>query len=120
MLREMRENKYFWMSLGLVILVPFIVYWNTKGFDWAMRSLTATALVLLTVFTPLRVAPRRRYRRDNDNNYAQESINGIKRRSLSHFSFDTASKIAEFLSDPDSLRKREQDAMRRIKTYLWG
>jgi len=120
----MLKSKYFWIAM--VILVPFIIVWIMEGFGWAIATLVTIGVLFLIILG----STKRRRRRYTiiDDDYDEEIIVERGRRSPPS-SFDTAKKWhiptvnrkgAEFITGASSLRKRQEDAMRRTKKNLWG
>ena len=120
----MLKSKYFWIAM--VILVPFIVVWIMEGFGWAIATLVIMGILFLFM---LGGARRRRRYYHYDDDYDEEIIVQRRPRGAST-SFNTAMKwhvprrnqkgIDFITGDLKSIRRREQDAMRRIRKNLWG
>ena len=120
----MPKGKLFWVGmLILVIMVPFIIIWIMAGLGWAIGM-----LVMLTILVLLTLGGTRRRRKRytiideiDEDEYDEEIIVGRPRRPHIPPVVPINPKGARFIiGDSKSFRKREQDAMRRIKKNLWG
>ena len=129
----MPKSKLFWVGmLILVIMVPFIIIWIMAGLGWAIGM-----LVMLTILVLLTLGGTRRRRKrypiiDDDYDYGDDRDINIninyggdeeRRPRRPHIPpvVPINPKGARFIiGDSKSFRKREQDAMRRIKKNLWG
>jgi len=120
----MLKSKYFWIAM--LILVPFIVVWIMEGFGWAIATLVMMGLLFLFILGGTSRRRRRRYYYDDD--YDEEIIVERRQRRPSS-SFNRAMDLhvprvsrkgSEFITGASSLRKRQEDAMRRTKKNLWG
>ena len=120
----MLKSKYFWIAI--VILVPFIVLWIMEGIGWAIATFVLVGIFFLSAFAT-RSRRRRRYYYYDDDDYEEEIIERTPRRPSS--SFDRAMDLhvprvsrkgSEFITGASSLRRTQQNAMRRTKKNLWG
>jgi len=121
----MLKSKYFWIAM--LILVPFIVVWIMEGFGWAIATLVIMGFLFLFILAGTGKR-RRRYTIVEDDDYDEEIIVERRQRRPSS-SFNRAMDLhvprvsrkgSEFITGASSLRKRQEDAMRRTKKNLWG
>ncbi len=117
MLVEIKRNKYFWIALILLLLVPFVVYWIRDGYTSAMRNLTIAVAILLYGLIQWQIFLRRHHQSNNDTR--DRSYSPLDAFKKSHRS--TVKKIGvELLSDYNVQRKREESAIVKIKKWLLG
>ncbi len=126
----MLKSKYFWIAI--VIVVPFIVLWIMEGIGWAIATFVLVGIFFLSAF--LARSRRRRYHhyvddydygddRDINININYNGDRERKPRRPPHIPpvVPINPKGVKFITgDSKSFRKREQDAMRRMKKNLWG
>ena len=125
----MPKSKLFWVGmLILVIMVPFIIIWIMAGLGWAIGMLVMlTILVLLT----LRGTRRRRrpdyyddydYGDDRDININISYSGDEQRRPRRPPSFPPVVPInkkgVEFITGSKSLRKRQEEDLKRTLRRL--
>jgi len=118
----MLRSKSFWIAM--VILVPFIVVWIMEGFGWAIATLVTMGILFLLILGGTR---RRRRHYYYDDDYDEEII--VQRRPRKTSSIETAAKWhipkvnrngVEFITGSEGIRRREKDAMRKMRKRLWG
>ncbi len=109
----------------MLILVPSIVVWIMEGFGWAIATLAVMGILFLLILAGTR--RRRRYTIIGDDYDEEIIVERRQRRPSSSFNraMDlhvprVSRKDSEFITGASSLRKRQENAMRRTKKNLWG
>ena len=124
----MLRSKYFW--LAVVLLVIFSIIWATEGFGWAIATVVGMGFVFLILNAMGSGSRRRRrYYHYDDDDDCDEEIHVTRRqadrrsdiqRGLDWHVPKVNRRGVEFITGSSSMRRRQQEDMRRIRKNLWG
>ena len=126
----MLRSKYFWIAL--LIGVPFLIIWITTDIVCALIYLVCVIILGAMITSQAKNKQVTRYRiyEDRPDEYYPEPeeryivINKRQRSDIQRGLDWHVPKVnrsgAEFLSGSNSLKRAQQDEMKRIKKNLWG